>query len=106
MFVMTKLEQTAMKVKSAAKEDVRRRCALECGVGGGSCARGVVQYLSVIRAELPQIVFPERFQLALSPHMVARGLRVDKCRVMTSKKLPLWLTFENATPGADPIMIL
>jgi len=44
--------------------------------------------------------------------MVAKGLLVDKCRVMSSKKLPLWLTFvaadglreteeEQAVPGAE-----
>jgi phosphatidylinositol-4,5-bisphosphate 3-kinase len=30
--------------------------------------------------------------------MVAKGLVVDKCRVMSSKKLPLWLVFDAAPP--------
>jgi hypothetical protein len=49
----------------------------------------------VLRTELPRIVFPERFQLPLSPHMIASGLLPDKCRVMNSKKLPLWLVFNG-----------
>ena len=30
----------------------------------------------------------------LKPSFVARGLLLDKCRVMYSKKKPLWLEFE------------
>lgn len=58
--------------------------------------------LTMLRGELPKIVFPERFQLPLSPKMVAKALIVDKCRVMSSKKLPLWLVFEGAPE--DPIL--
>jgi Phosphoinositide 3-kinase family, accessory domain (PIK domain)/Phosphatidylinositol 3- and 4-kinase/Phosphoinositide 3-kinase C2 len=81
MFVMAKLEDIARKVKAA---------------------EGKSERLALLRAELPRIVFPERFQLPLSPHMVSKGLIVDKCRVMSSKKLPLWLVFEAATEGATP----
>jgi len=80
MFVMAKLEDIARKVKAA---------------------EGKGERLSLLRSELPRIVFPERFQLPLSPHMVAKGLIPDKCKVMSSKKLPLWLVFE-AAPGDLP----
>jgi phosphatidylinositol kinase/protein kinase (PI-3 family) len=35
-----------------------------------------------------------------------KGLIVDKCRIMKSKKKPLWLTFENADPQGDPIVCM
>ena len=35
-----------------------------------------------------------------------KGLIVDKCRVMNSKKKPLWLTFENADPLGDNIVAM
>lgn len=84
-FVMTKLEDIAMKVKAADGKGAR---------------------LATIQAELPQIVFPESFQLPLSPEMVARGLVVSKCRVMSSKKLPLWLTFEDSQQEGQSISVL
>ncbi len=31
---------------------------------------------------------------------------VDKCRIMNSKKKPLWLTFENADPYGNPIVCM
>lgn len=49
MFVMAKLEDIAMKIKAV---------------------EGKAERLTLLRAELPRIVFPERFQLPLSPHMV------------------------------------
>ena len=35
-----------------------------------------------------------------------KGLIVEKCRIMKSKKKPLWLTFENADPQGDPIVCM
>ena len=35
-----------------------------------------------------------------------KGLIVDKCRIMNSKKKPLWLTFENADPFGNPIVCM
>jgi phosphatidylinositol 3-kinase len=85
MFVMTKLESTAMAIKA---------------VTGGKKERAF--YLS---QDLPKIVFPDRFQLPLGPQYVASGLVVDKCRVMSSKKLPLWLAFTRPTDSEakDPV---
>lgn len=57
----------------------------------------------MLAQELNSIVFPTEFQLPLSPDMVASGLMLNpmKCRVMNSKKLPLWLVFKSARdPGA------
>ena len=35
-----------------------------------------------------------------------KGLIVEKCRIMNSKKKPLWLTFENADPSGNPIVCM
>ena len=35
-----------------------------------------------------------------------KGLIVEKCRIMNSKKKPLWLTFENADPSGSPIVCM
>ena len=39
------------------------------------------------------------FCTCLDPKIVLRGLVPEKCKVMESKKQPLWLCFENAEPG-------
>jgi phosphatidylinositol-4,5-bisphosphate 3-kinase len=45
---------------------------------------------------------PSQFQVSLNPRWVAKKLRPEKCRYMSSKKVPLWLVFENADPdGSD-----
>eukprot|EP00771_Trimastix_marina_P000407 gnl/Trimastix_PCT/1425.p1 GENE.gnl/Trimastix_PCT/1425~~gnl/Trimastix_PCT/1425.p1 ORF type:complete len:1749 (-),score=539.23 gnl/Trimastix_PCT/1425:182-5428(-) len=55
---------------------------------------------------LRTVQLPPRFQLPLSQRMEGSGLQIEKCRVMDSKKLPLWLTFTNAEPRLDPIVVL
>ena len=35
-----------------------------------------------------------------------KGIIVDKCRIMKSKKKPLWLTFENADPMGEQIVVM
>ena len=35
-----------------------------------------------------------------------RGINYDKCRVMKSKKKPLWLTFKNADPLGEDIVVM
>lgn len=58
--------------------------------------------LGDLREALDQIEFPPTFTLALNPTMECTGLQVNKCKVMDSKKLPLWLVFRNADPlGAN-----
>ena len=48
------------------------------------------------RSELARITWPERFAIPIRPTFEARGVDVAKCRVMFSKKKPLWLEFEAA----------
>ena len=53
--------------------------------------------LEYARNELTRILprLPPRFTLCLNPRVECRGIRVQKCKVMYSKKLPLWINFEN-----------
>ena len=58
--------------------------------------------LSKLRSVLAATDFPEEFGLPLNPEWVCTGLRVEKCRFMDSKKLPLWLCFTTAPTACDP----
>ena len=58
--------------------------------------------LKVARTELKKIMFPRRFQLPLNPEFESCGLVIDECKVMKSKKLPLWLVWQNADADAPP----
>jgi phosphatidylinositol-4,5-bisphosphate 3-kinase len=69
-------------------------------------AQSKEERLEVLRQRLSQIDFPSSFQLPLNPNLRVRGLIIDKCRVMESKKKPLWLTFQNADPKGAPIVIM
>jgi len=56
----------------------------------------------VLRTELSQVKFPEKFKLPLNPRLECKGIIPEKCKVMTSKKLPLWLVFQNCDPNSEP----
>ncbi|KAM9973899.1 hypothetical protein ACTFIW_007561 [Dictyostelium discoideum] len=60
----------------------------------------------VLMEGLSKIKFPDTFQLPLDPRWEAKGLIIDKCRYMDSKKLPLWLVFENVEPHAKPLTVI
>ncbi|CAK4610508.1 unnamed protein product [Aphanomyces euteiches] len=49
---------------------------------------------------------PQSFQLPIDPRVEVGKLVVSKCKVMGSAKLPLWLVFENAEVGGDPVTII
>jgi hypothetical protein len=50
--------------------------------------------------------FPDTFQLGNWPHMEFKSVKAEKCRVMDSKKKPLFLLFENADPLGEPVYII
>jgi phosphatidylinositol-4,5-bisphosphate 3-kinase len=68
---------------------------------------GTSDRLNVLRDELGKLQFPSTgISLPLNPRIEVTGLKVDKCKYMDSKKLPLWLVFKNADPkGSDPYVI-
>lgn len=61
---------------------------------------------AVLREMLANVELPPRFKLPLSPRLECKGLLVQGCKVMDSKKQPLWLVFENADPTGRPIMVI
>mmetsp|Transcript_28899 Transcript_28899/g.57767 ORF Transcript_28899/g.57767 Transcript_28899/m.57767 type:complete len:1105 (+) Transcript_28899:72-3386(+) len=50
--------------------------------------------------------FPNKFQLCLSPRIECCGLKSEKCKVMSSKKMPLWLVFENADENGEDYLAI
>lgn len=61
---------------------------------------------ALLRRELENIVLPRSFQLPLSPFMVCRGVDVAKCRVLTSARKPLYLTFRNAVSDGPAHVVI
>lgn len=85
LLVMRRLEEVARHVQACSTKEER---------------------LQVLRERLVQTDFPSSFQLPLNPNIKAKGIIPEKCRVMESKKKPLWLTFENAEPKGKPIVVM
>ncbi|GAB5373505.1 hypothetical protein AAMO2058_001757800 [Amorphochlora amoebiformis] len=50
---------------------------------------------SWLQNELKKLNFPSRLQLTLDPTIQATQVIPPECKFMSSKKLPLWLVFEN-----------
>jgi hypothetical protein len=44
--------------------------------------------------------------LPLDPRLRVARLQVDKCKYMSSKKVPLWLCFDNADKEGAPLVVL
>ncbi|GLD93946.1 hypothetical protein PINS_up002551 [Pythium insidiosum] len=85
VFVMKKLEAVAALVKKEKTNPAR---------------------LATLHAALRDTVLPETFQLPLHPRSYCNKVFVDKCRVMESKKRPLFLQLENAkSQYANPYVI-
>lgn len=62
--------------------------------------------VTCLRENLAQIRFPTRFTLALNPSMECTALEVSKCKVMDSKKFPLWLVFKNYLDQEDRFYVI
>ena len=75
LYVLGQIDAVARDVKRAKS----RESQLEVAVKG-----------------LTAVVFPDRFGLPLDPRLEACGLIPGKCKVMSSKKLPLTLVFQLA----------
>jgi phosphatidylinositol-4,5-bisphosphate 3-kinase len=51
-------------------------------------------------------MLPSTFQLPIDPRIEVGKIIVKKCRVMDSAKKPLWLVFENAEEGGNPVTVI
>ena len=85
MYVMKRLEAIAMKVCEGESKSKR---------------------LEILRQQLKEAVLPSEFQLPLDPHLRAVGFEIDGCRVMESKKKPLWLNLKNGSKGEKNIVLM
>ena len=74
MYVMKRLEAIAEKVVGGESKAARKQ---------------------ILQEQLKEAVLPSQFQLPLDPHLRASGFCIEKCRVMESKKKPLWLNLTN-----------
>lgn len=46
------------------------------------------------------------FSVSLTPKIECRGILVEKCKIMSSKKVPMWITFANADPEGEDYSII
>ena len=60
----------------------------------------------VLLEGLAKLKFPPRFKLPLDPRIEVNNLKVEKCKYMDSKKLPLWLVWENQDSIAPPVSVI
>lgn len=85
MFVMKRLEHVAEQVKLGESKEERKK---------------------ILQDRLSEVVLPTVFKLPLNPHLKVCGIDVGRCRVMESKKKPLWLTLKDASGGKDIVLML
>ena len=65
--------------------------------------------LQKLRHELSLIQFPKHpdgFLIPTDFGVRVKGLVIDKCKYMDSKKLPMWLVFENADPDGPNVYVI
>eukprot|EP00818_Percolomonas_sp_WS_P000436 CAMPEP_0117450160 /NCGR_PEP_ID=MMETSP0759-20121206/8321_1 /TAXON_ID=63605 /ORGANISM="Percolomonas cosmopolitus, Strain WS" /LENGTH=1050 /DNA_ID=CAMNT_0005242665 /DNA_START=790 /DNA_END=3942 /DNA_ORIENTATION=- len=68
--------------------------------------KGVDTKIEVAREELSKVCWPSDFVLPLDPKIRVTGVKPEKCKVMSSKKLPLWLVFKNADPEGKDVYVI
>ncbi|RHY30051.1 hypothetical protein DYB32_004656 [Aphanomyces invadans] len=71
------------------------------GVAGDELKKALREKLTELNANLPN-----SYQLPIDPRVEVGKMVINKCKVMSSAKLPLWLEFENAEEGGDPVVII
>ena len=85
MFVMKRLENVAETVKTGESKSER---------------------LSILKEQLRATVLPKEFQLPLNPHLKVKGIEVEDCKVMESKKKPLWLVMHNCDVEKPNVVLM
>jgi len=61
----------------------------------------------ILHEELKKVAMPDKtFRLPIKPRVEVKNLKVEKCKVMSSKKKPLWLVFENVDPDAGDFPVI
>eukprot|EP01063_Lacrimia_lanifica_P008012 TRINITY_DN1514_c0_g2_i1.p1 TRINITY_DN1514_c0_g2~~TRINITY_DN1514_c0_g2_i1.p1 ORF type:complete len:1150 (+),score=399.61 TRINITY_DN1514_c0_g2_i1:130-3579(+) len=106
------LKRSQVRVRrDFAKQDALIELLLKTAMTVKTVEGGLMGKNQFVREELDsrfQDLLPggAQFTLPLDPRMEVTGLYIEKCKVMGSKKLPLWLVFKNADPLGDPILVI
>lgn len=83
--IVDQLLDIALKIKSTKKSDIP----------------------TVLKEELGKLKLPDsKFKLPLSTKIEVKKLIVEKCKVMNSKKLPIWLVFQNADSTGENVNVI
>jgi phosphatidylinositol-4,5-bisphosphate 3-kinase len=61
---------------------------------------------AVLLERLGDLELPATFLLPLNPAWRCKGIIKEKCRTMDSKKVPLWLGFENADDDGERFTVM
>jgi phosphatidylinositol-4,5-bisphosphate 3-kinase len=78
-------------------------CVVVLGLNQDEFIKTEEERAEVLNAALAEMKLPSTFELPLRADMEVADLLTDRCKYMDSKKLPLWLVFENAQPSKPPI---
>eukprot|EP00455_Lapot_gusevi_P034995 TRINITY_DN3870_c0_g1_i8.p1 TRINITY_DN3870_c0_g1~~TRINITY_DN3870_c0_g1_i8.p1 ORF type:complete len:392 (+),score=162.44 TRINITY_DN3870_c0_g1_i8:366-1541(+) len=62
------------------------------------CKAELRKELTALNGQLPAV-----FQIPLNPRWQAKRIKPEKCKYMSSKKIPLWLVFQNADDDGPDI---
>ena len=68
--------------------------------------KGAEERLKILREKLHDVILPSSYSLPLNPRIVCGNLKIEKCKYMDSKKLPLWLVINNSDPVGKPVYII
>nr|CCA21074.1 phosphatidyl inositol kinase (PIKB) putative [Albugo laibachii Nc14] len=85
MYVMKKLEEIAAEVKLERSQKARN---------------------AILDSKLGESLLPDTFQLPLHARTFCSGFVISKCRVLESKKKPLYLVFENARAQLGQVHVI
>ncbi|PRP74067.1 hypothetical protein PROFUN_08691 [Planoprotostelium fungivorum] len=92
------------------RQDLLRQCQLISALESAAAAikpLAVPEKVPTLQSHLWKIYkFPVPILLPIDPRFRVKGITVDKCKYMDSKKQPLWLVFVNADAGAKPVNII
>lgn len=103
------LEAYLRGAKGSRKELIKQNLVTEKLVGVAQKIKEISnaeQRKAVLVEALSKLKFPSSFQLPLDPRIQVRGLHAQKCKYMDSKKLPLWLVWENDEEIGPPINVI
>jgi len=99
--VRTDLEKSLILVKGLEKV---ARIAKEKGQIGRAYGE-VASHLTELNTTLFEQE-PNGVQLPLDPRLRVQSLRVEKCKVLSSKMKPLWLVFRSIDTSASDVLVI